>query len=114
MSYPTQEDELRAKEAQAEQLKSAEEARFLSLFQTLPKKNAQRLSELANSIAGDFNSIMAEARRKPFERQEDIMAGMKRLFEEQVNVIEARRSYAVKLNPATAAEKRQEPSSRAL
>jgi hypothetical protein len=102
-SYPTQEDELRAKEAEAENLKSAEESRFLSAFQTVPKKNGQRLSEQASAIVGNFNSIMSELRQEPYERQENLMAGLKRLFEEQVNVIDARYAYTVKINPSTAA-----------
>ena len=106
MSYPTQEEELRAKEAQAEERKNAEESNFLSLFQTSPKKNAPRLVELANSIVGNFNSIMSESRLEPYEWQEDIMAGMKRLFQEQINVIEARRVYTIKINPSTASEER--------
>jgi len=100
-SYPTQEDELRAKEAEAEDLKRAEEAKFLSMFQSTPR-NAEKLSELANSIVNNFNSIMAESRQEPYQRQEDLMAGMRRLFEEQVNVIEARRAYTIKINPSTA------------
>jgi hypothetical protein len=44
---------------------------------------------------------MDESRHRPFERQEEVMAGMKRLFIEQINVIEARRAYAIKLNPST-------------
>lgn len=102
MSYPTQEDELRAKEAQAEDGKAAEETRFLSAFQSVPKKNGERLAGLANTIASNFNGIMAESRQKPFERQEDIMAGMKKLFQEQIKVIEARQLYTAKINPSTA------------
>lgn len=102
-SYPTQEDELRAKEAEAENLKSAEESRFLSAFQTVPKKNGQRLSEQASAIVSNFNSIMSGLRQEPYERQENLMAGLKRLFEEQINVIDARYAYTVKINPSTAA-----------
>lgn len=102
MSYPTQEGELRAKEAQAEEVKNAEEARFLSAFQVVPKRNGERLVQLAKAIAGSFNVIMSESRQKPYELQEDIMAGMKKLFQEQINVIEARRAYTVKINPSTA------------
>ena len=102
-SYPTQEDELRAKEAEAENLKNAEESRFLSVFQTVPKKNSQRLSELASAIVSNFNSIMSELRQEPYERQEKLTAGLKRLFEEQINVIDARYAYTVKINPSTAA-----------
>lgn len=102
MSYPTQEDELRAKEAQAEELKKAEETRFLSTFQSVPKRDDGRLVRMANVIVTNFNSIVAESRQEPFDRQEDIMAGMKKLLQEQINVIDARRQYAVKLNPSTA------------
>jgi hypothetical protein len=104
MSYPTQEDELRAKEAQADGMKKAEEERFLSTFQSVPKNDEGRLVRLANVIVTNFNGIMAESRQKPFERQEDIMAGMKKLFQEQINVIEARRIYTAKINPSTAVE----------
>jgi hypothetical protein len=100
--YPTQEDELRTKEAQAETIKQTQEAKFLSAFQTIPVKNVRRLSEMAEAIVRNFNRIMEEARQEPYQRQEDIMAGMKKLLEEQINVIEARRAYTIKINPSTA------------
>ena len=100
--YPTQEDELRTKEAQAENIKQAEEAKFLATFQTIPMRNIHRLSELANAIVSNFNRIMEEVRQEPYQRQEDIMAGMKKLLEEQINLIEARRAYTIKINPSTA------------
>ena len=99
-SYPTQEDELRAKEAEAEDVKRAEETKFLAAFQSAP--HAGKLPELANSIVNNFNSIMAVSRQEPYQRQEDLMAGMRKLFEEQINVIEAWRAYTIKINPATA------------
>ena len=99
-SYPTQEDELRAKEAEAEDTKRTEEARFLSTFRGAPK-NTEKLSELANSVVDNFNTIIAKSRQEPYQRQEDLMAGMRKLFEEQVNVIEARRAYTIKINPST-------------
>ena len=107
--YPTQEDELRAREAQADSIKQTEEAKFLSTFQTIPARNAGRLSELANSIVSNFNRIMDEARQEPYQRQEDIMAGMKKLLEEQINVIEARRSYTIKINPSSALREEKKP-----
>jgi hypothetical protein len=107
--YPTQEDELRTREAQADSIKKAEEATFLSTFQTIPARNAGRLSELANSIVSNFNRIMDEARQEPYQRQEDIMAGMKKLLEEQINVIEARRSYTIKINPSSALREEKKP-----
>src|ERR671915_615186 len=100
--YPTQEDELRTKEAEAETVKQTEEAKFLSTFQTIPVRNAGRLSEMAEAIVKNFNRIMEEARQEPYQRQEDIMAGMKKLLEEQINGIEARRAYTIKIKPSTA------------
>ena len=107
--YPTQEDELRTREAQADSIKQTEEAKFLSTFQTVPARNAGRLSELANSIVSNFNRIMDEARQEPYQRQEDIMAGMKKLLEEQINVIEARCSYTIKINPSSALREEKKP-----
>jgi len=106
MSYPTQEDELRAKEAQSEDVKNEEETKFLSTFQSVPRKNSERLAEMANAAVSSFNRVMAESRLKPFARQEDVMAGMKKLFEEHINVIEARRTYTVRINPSTANEEK--------
>jgi hypothetical protein len=103
MSYPTQEDELRAKEAHAEFAKRSEEAGFLSTFQNIPKNNATRLLELARNVVNSFNSVMENSRLEPYERQEELMSGLKRLLEEEKNVIQAKRVYAMKLNPATAA-----------
>lgn len=100
--YPTQEDELRTKEAEAEAVKQTEETKFLSTFQTIPVRNVVRLSEMAEAIVKNFNRIMEKARQEPYQRQEDIMAGMKKLLEEQINVIEARRAYTIKINPSTA------------
>ena len=56
--YPTQEDELRTREAQAETIKQTEEAKFLSTFQTVPVRNFGRLSEMAEAIVKNFNRIM--------------------------------------------------------
>lgn len=102
MSYPTQEDELRAKEASAEDVEAAEESRFLAIFQNVPKKNAQRLAQLAHAIVDNFNTVMNDSRQQPYERQEDLMVGMKKLLEEEIRVIEARRVYTAKINPSTA------------
>jgi hypothetical protein len=102
MSYPTQEDELRAKESRAENIEAAEESRFLSTFQNIPKKNVQRLTQLAQTVVDNFNTVMDDSRQQPYERQEDLMVGMKKLLEEEIRVIEARRVYTTKINPSTA------------
>jgi len=52
---------------------------------------------------------MDQARQEPYQRQEDIMAGMKKLLEEQINVIEARRSYTIKINPSSALREEKKP-----
>jgi hypothetical protein len=70
MSYPTQEEELRAKEAHADNIEAAEASRFLSTFQKVPKRETARLAELANTITENFNTIMNNFRQEPYERQE--------------------------------------------
>jgi ribosome-binding protein aMBF1 (putative translation factor) len=100
--YPTQEDELRAKEADADTAARIEQSAFLSAFQSIPKNNATRLSELSQEIVDNFNSIMNDARQQPYARQEDLMAGLKKLFEEEINVIEARLEYTNKISPSRA------------
>jgi hypothetical protein len=102
MSYPTQEDELRAKETRAEDIEAAEESRFLSTFQNVPKKNVQGLAQMAQTVIDNFNTVMDDSRQQPYERQEDLMVGMKKLLEEEIRVIEARRIYTAKINPSTA------------
>jgi len=102
MSYPTQEDELRAKEAVAVGSEVNEEKRFLSTFSEVPTKNAARLQELSRTVVDNFNMVMNNSRQEPFERQENLMTGMKKLFEEEIRVIEARLGYTRKINPSTA------------
>jgi hypothetical protein len=45
---------------------------------------------------------MEKSRQQPYERQEDLMIGLKKLFEEQKRVVEARLAYTMKINPSTA------------
>lgn len=99
--YLTQEDELRAKEAEAEDFERAEEATFLEAFQTTPKKRSEQLFEKARNIIDNFNAVMSVSRLQPYEKQEELMSGLKKLLKEQINVIEARRVYTIKINPKT-------------
>jgi hypothetical protein len=101
-SYPTQEDELRTREAEAEDFNKSLESAFLEIFQTIPKKNSQKLSQEAKAIINTFSSLMSVSRIQPYEKQEELMSGIKKMLIEQINVIDARRMYALKLNPKTA------------
>lgn len=105
-SYPTQEDELRAKEAEAEQIKRLEESRFVSTFKGVPQRNNARIQDIANVIVNNFNNIMVQSRREPYQRQQDLMIGLKKLFEEQINVIESQRAYINKINPSTTSKEK--------
>lgn len=100
--YPTQEDELRTKEAEAEDFNKSQESAFLDIFQTIPKKNSQKLFQQAKAIIDTFNSLMSVSRIQPYEKQEELMSGIKKMVIEQINVIDVRRVYALKLNPKTA------------
>ena len=101
-SYPTQEDELRTQEAEAEDFNKSQESGFLEIFQSIPKKNSQKLLQQAKAIINTFSNLMSESRIQPYEKQEELMSGIKKMLIEQINVIDARRMYALKLNPKTA------------
>jgi hypothetical protein len=101
-SYPTQEDELRTKEAEAEDFNKSEEAAFLEIFQTIPKKSGQKLFQQARGIIDTFNSIISVSRIQPYEKQEELMSGLRKMLIEQTNVIDAHRMYVKKINPNTA------------
>ena len=101
-SYRTQEDELRTKEAEAEDFNKSEELDFLEIFQAIPKKSSQKLFQQAKEIINTFNSMMSASRIQPYERQEELMSGIKKILIEQINVIDARRRYVLKINPNTA------------
>jgi hypothetical protein len=101
-SYRTQEDELRTKEAEAEDFNKSEELDFLEIFQTIPKKSSQKLFQQAKEIIDTFNSMMSASRIQPYEKQEELMSGIKKILIEQINVIYARRIYVLKINPNTA------------
>ena len=101
-SYPTQEDELRTKEAEAEDFNKSEEAAFLEIFQTIPKKSGQKLFQQARGIIDTFNSIISVSRIQPYEKQEELMSGLRKMLIEQTNVIDAHRMYVKKINPSTA------------
>lgn len=97
MSYPTQEDELRAKEAQADSIARTEQSNFVASFQQIPKRNGARLEELSQKIVREFNGTMESARLEPYERQEDLMAGLKKLLQEESNVVQAKKEFAAKV-----------------
>ena len=101
-SYPTQEDEFRTMEAEAEDFNKSEETAFLEIFQTIPKKSGQKLFQQARGIVDTFNSMMSVSRIQPYEKQEELMSGLKKMLIEQTNVIDAHRTYVIKINPNTA------------
>ncbi|HEV8405840.1 MAG TPA: hypothetical protein VGQ13_08040 [Nitrososphaera sp.] len=51
--------------------------------------------------------MMDNARVQPYDRQEDLMAGLQKLLKEQINVIDARYTYTLKINPSTARTRAQ-------
>jgi hypothetical protein len=101
-SYPTQEDELGTKEVEVGDFNKSEETAFLEIFQTIPKKSGQKLFQQARGIIDTFNSIISVSRIQPYEKQEELMSGLKKMLIEQTNVIDAHRTYVRKINPNTA------------
>ena len=101
MSYPTQEEELLAKEAAAKNQLDSEEQEFLNMIKSIPSNNVLQITELAKRIIKTFDNVMDSVHRESYERQEDMAVGMKKLLEEEQRVIEARRGYVLKLSSSS-------------
>jgi hypothetical protein len=45
--------------------------------------------------------MISVSRIQPYEKQEELMSGLKKMLIEQTNVIDAHRTYVRKINPNT-------------
>jgi len=67
---------------------------------TGPQKDArdiQALGAYAESVVLVFEKTMAEIQREDYESQEKLLAGYKKLLEEQINVIDSKQRIAKRL-----------------
>jgi hypothetical protein len=66
------------------------------------KTDAQDIHHLGDDVEKlitVFEDTMTEIRKEPYDEQEKLLVGYKKLLEEQINVINARLSMAKRLKP---------------
>lgn len=79
----------------AEELK----AQSLDVGATTDARDIQHLGEEVEKLITVFEDTMTEIRKEPYDEQERLLTGYKKLLEEQINVINARMAMAKRLKP---------------
>jgi hypothetical protein len=62
-------------------------------------RDIQHLGDDVEKLITVFEDTMTEFRKEPYDEQEKLLVGYKKLLEEQINVINARMSMAKRLKP---------------
>jgi hypothetical protein len=62
-------------------------------------RDIQHLGDDVESLITVFEDTMTEIRKEPYDEQEKLLVGYRKLLEEQINVINARLSMAKRLKP---------------
>ncbi|MFL6474047.1 MAG: hypothetical protein ACJ701_03415 [Nitrososphaera sp.] len=62
-------------------------------------RDIQHLGDDVEKLITVFEDTMTEIRKEPYDEQEKLLVGYKKLLEEQINVIDARMSMAKRLKP---------------
>jgi hypothetical protein len=62
-------------------------------------RDIQHLGDDVEKLITVFEDTMTEIRKEPYDEQEKLLVGYKKLLEEQINVINARLSMAKRLKP---------------
>ena len=82
-------------EEKAKELK----AQSVDISVTSDARDIQNLGDEAERLVTVFEDTMTEIRKEPYDEQEKLLVGYKRLLEEQINVIGARLDMAKRLKP---------------
>jgi DNA-binding ferritin-like protein len=85
-----------SKEA-AEELK----AQSIDIGATKDSQDIQHLGENVEVLTTVFEDTLADIRKEPYDEQERLLVGYKKLLEEQINVINARMDLAKRLKPGS-------------
>jgi hypothetical protein len=82
-------------EEKARELKS----QSVDISTTTDAQDIQHLGDDVEKLITVFEDTMTEIRNEPYDEQEKLLVGYKKLLEEQINVINARLSMAKRLKP---------------
>lgn len=82
-------------EEKAQELKS----QSVDISTKTDSQDIQHLGDEVEKLITVFEDTMTEIRNEPYDEQEKLLVGYKKLLEEQINVIDARLSMAKRLKP---------------
>ena len=74
-------------------------AQSVDISVTSDARDIQNLGDEVERLVTVFEDTMTEIRKEPYDEQEKLLVGYKRLLEEQINVISARLGMAKRLKP---------------
>lgn len=74
-------------------------AQSVDMRATSDARDIQHLGNDVERLVTVFEDTMTEIRKEPYDEQEKLLVGYKRLLEEQINVINARLDMAKRLKP---------------
>lgn len=74
-------------------------AQSVDISSTVDAHDIQNLGNDVERLVTVFEETMTEIRKEPYDEQEKLLVGYKRLLEEQINVVNARLSLAKRLKP---------------
>jgi hypothetical protein len=74
-------------------------AQSVDISATSDARDIQHLGDDVERLVTVFEDTMTEIRKEPYDEQEKLLLGYKRLLEEQINVINSRLDMAKRLKP---------------
>jgi|Tabmets5t2r1_1033131.scaffolds.fasta_scaffold00025_16 hypothetical protein len=74
-------------------------AQSVDMSATSDARDIQHLGDDVEKLIAVFEDTMTEIRKEPYDEQERLLVGYKKLLEEQINVINARMNMAKRLKP---------------
>lgn len=74
-------------------------ANSLDISATTDARDIQHLGDDVEKLINVFEDTMTEIRKEPYDEQQKLLLGYKKLLEEQINVINARLAMAKRLKP---------------
>jgi hypothetical protein len=74
-------------------------AQSVDMSATSDARDIQLLGDDVEKLIGVFEDTMTEIHKEPYDEQERLLVGYKKLLEEQINVINARMNMAKRLKP---------------
>lgn len=80
--------------------KTAElKAKSVDMSATADARDIQHLGGNVENLITVFEDTMTEIRKEPYDEQEKLLVGYRKLLEEQINVVNARMDMARRLKP---------------